>query len=536
MGQRHSRTKAPHKAVPVATAVRPDARLIHDSHPRKKAPTKSHRWRNVRRPKSPLRTQPESARCTIVNAGCTNANQPASLIEPQSLLFMNVGRTASLIEREAIPEPAASSVDHLSCRTDSLGPLEIPDGLTRDSSPCEQAKETPTASQVQAPDPSSAPAPKVMDILEPFQADITQNEQVEQTLTNLQVHIQHPPSARSPAADLTQAKPQAASSLPNHNPEVSVDGQLSLSEPRNQPVIQATKECQEEHLVALRTPTNLQPVEAQGIVAEAALDYAMAVSLQEEEDRRHAAEPPTPSRDCSVCCDSLHALDFPAKPPSSECAHAADVCFSCLQQWVATKVDANARAVIDCPRCTTLLSHEDVRRACNFETFAKYDRFAALTVVNDLQNFHWCLRPGCGAGQEHVGGHLGYMQCYACDFEQCLKHKMEWHRDQTCRQYDARIRTDADKRLREQEERETTKFMDEQQIKVRLRKCPDSRCGNRIPEGEGIPKWCPKRGCKASLEREPVWKKCPACHTLIEKTYGCDQVKCTVSMAASLIF
>ncbi|KEQ69973.1 hypothetical protein M436DRAFT_33062, partial [Aureobasidium namibiae CBS 147.97] len=185
---------------------------------------------------------------------------------------------------------------------------------------------------------------------------------------------------------------------------------------------------------------------------------------------------------CTVCCESLHPLEFPAMPPSSDCAHAANVCFSCLQKWVATKVDTNAQAVIDCPRCTTLLSHEDVRRACNFETFAKYDRFAALTVVNGLQNFHWCLRPGCTAGQEHIGGHLGYMQCYACDFEQCLKHKTEWHRGQSCRQYDAQI-----------------------------------------------PGKCPKRGCKASLEREPVWKKCPACQTLIEKTYGCDQMKCTMT-------
>lgn len=287
--------------------------------------------------------------------------------------------------------------------------------------------------------------------------------------------------------------------------------------------------------MALRTHEDLQPVEGEETVAQAALDYSLAVSLQEQEDIKHTAELQTPARDCAVCCESLHPLKFPARPPSDECTHAADVCFPCLQRWVATKVDANARATIDCPRCTTLLSHEDVRRACNFETFAKYDKFATLAVVNNLQNFHWCLRPGCIAGQEHIGGHLGYMQCYACDFVQCLKHKTEWHRGQTCRQYDAYIRTQADKRLREQEERQTTKFMDEQQIKTRLRECPDFRCRNRIPEGEEIPQWCPKRGCKASLEREPVWKKCPACHTLIEKTYGCDQMKCTVSTTTSSI-
>jgi len=324
--------------------------------------------------------------------------------------------------------------------------------------------------------------------------------------------------------------------LTDHDADNPTGRLFPLSAPSSQPLHETTTGPLGENLVALQgTPKDLHPVKEDGLVTQAALDYAMAVSLQEEEDCRYAAELQAPSRECTVCCESLHTLEFPAMPPASDCAHAADVCFPCLQQWVATKVDANARAVIDCPRCTTLLSHEDVRRACNTETFAKYDRFAALTVVNGLQNFHWCLRPGCTAGQEHIGGHLGYMQCYACDFEQCLKHKTEWHRGQTCRQYDARVGTQANKQLREQEERATTKFMDEQQIRIRLRECPDSRCRNRIPEGEEIPEKCPKRGCKASLEREPVWKKCPACHTLIEKTYGCDQMKCTVSTPLNLL-
>ncbi|KAG9948413.1 hypothetical protein KCU85_g5096, partial [Aureobasidium melanogenum] len=229
--------------------------------------------------------------------------------------------------------------------------------------------------------------------------------------------------------------------------------------------------------------------EQERLAAQIAGDYDMALHLQEEEDSRRVAESQTLTRDCAVCCESCHVLEFPVRPPSSHCTHLAEVCSACLQQWVATKIDANARATIDCPQCTTLLNHEDVRRACrNPETFARYDRFATRAIIDDLRDFHWCLRVGCTGGQEQVGG-LGYMKCHSCNYEQCLHHKTEWHHGESCRQYDARLRNQTERMTHEQEERETTRFMAQQQ-------------------------------------NSTVWKKCPKCQVLIEKTDGCDQMKC----------
>ncbi|KAH0000559.1 hypothetical protein KCU78_g15311, partial [Aureobasidium melanogenum] len=230
------------------------------------------------------------------------------------------------------------------------------------------------------------------------------------------------------------------------------------------------------------------------LAAQIAGDYDMALHLQEEEDRRQVAESQALTRDCAVCCESLHALEFPVSPPSSRCTHLAEVCSSCLQQWVATKIDSNARTTIDCPQCTTILSHEDVRRACDPdpETFARYDRFATLAIIDDLRDFHWCLRVGCTGGQEQVGGILGYMKCHSCNYEQCLQHKTEWHHGESCRQYDARLRDQDGKQNHEQEERETARLMAQQQAST-------------------------------------VWKKCPKCQVLIEKTDGCDQMKCRAS-------
>ncbi|CAD0085458.1 unnamed protein product, partial [Aureobasidium vineae] len=244
-----------------------------------------------------------------------------------------------------------------------------------------------------------------------------------------------------------------------------------------------------DHVVAMETLQRWQSEEEEQLAAQLARDHSMALQLQQEEDSRHAAESQPALRECTVCCESFHPLDFPAKPPSNECTHTAQVCSPCLQQWVATRLDANARAAIDCPQCTTRLNHEDVRRACNFENFARYDRFATLTVVDSLRDFHWCLRTGCTVVQEHVGGNLGYMKCYSCNYEQCLQHKTGWHSGESCRQYDVRLKDQADSKIRDQEERETARFMNEQQMKT-------------------------------------VWKKCPSCQVLIEKNDGCDQIKC----------
>ncbi|CAD0098321.1 unnamed protein product, partial [Aureobasidium mustum] len=222
-------------------------------------------------------------------------------------------------------------------------------------------------------------------------------------------------------------------------------------------------------------------------------DYGTALQLQEEEERRRVAESQTLTRDCTVCCEALHPLDFPVRPPSKKCTHLAEVCSPCLQQWIATKI----RATIDCPQCTTLLDHEDVRRACSSETFVKYDKFATLAIIDDLHDFHWCLRVGCTAGQEQVGGTSQYMKCHACSFEQCLHHKTEWHRGESCGQYDARIRGQANKTTHDQAELETTRFMQKQQT-------------------------------------GSVYKKCPKCKVLIEKNEGCDHTKVLLAMPGDM--
>ncbi|KAI5269447.1 MFS general substrate transporter [Aureobasidium subglaciale] len=259
-----------------------------------------------------------------------------------------------------------------------------------------------------------------------------------------------------------------------------------------------------DHMVALETLHKIELEANETQIKQEEEDRAVAFLIQEEENRRRAAGSQPKFRDCTVCCDSFHPLTFPAKPPSSDCTHRSEVCPACLQAWVDTKIKDNARRAIACPQCTKILSHHDIRRACDPETFDRYDKFAMLTVVDEIRDFHWCLRSGCTGGQEVLDVNQNYMQCHACDYEQCLHHKMAWHVSETCEQYDERLANQDDKKLRDDEERKTIRYMIEQQAaKGRRRECP--KCKNVIPKGKQIPKNCPITCGNRACQQKFCW-------------------------------
>jgi hypothetical protein len=497
MGHHQSRPQASHGDASVTPEVSSDATSMYLGRRGRQASSGSHWW-SSNKSKSSSKPQPEPAQLTTVN-------RTASEIQLQ----IAKARVAAFLERPwngiDSPQPPEILDEHprgsdIPERAQEASDIPYVQTLEEATAACVQTPEGPTTPFVQTKESSSAQTHVTLCVAETIH-----------TLSDV----------------LGDTKPQAASSSTRHDLETSFGRRFPLLVSHCQPPPEVTTELDRDHLVALQTSRDLKS-EEERLVAQTASDHLMAFCLQAEEERSHAAEPRPPSRDCQVCCESFHPLTFPAKPPSSECAHLAEVCFPCLQQWVATKVETNARAAIDCPQCTTLLTHEDVRRACNFETFAKYDKFAALTVVDGMKDFQWCLGPGCTSGQEHISTVLGYMKCHACSYEQCLQHKTAWHHGESCKTYDLRAKNQAEKQVREREERESTKFMDEQQITVRLRECPNTKCKNRIADDQEIPERCPKPRCNTSLEREPIWKKCPTCQTLIEKIDGCDQMKCRV--------
>ena len=171
MGHRHSRPKAPRKDVPVAAAVRSDARCIHIGRVQRDTLIQPHR-RNTREPKLLSELPSEYARCT------------------------DVGRDASPIEPQTKPELVPPPVDPPQYKLDSLGPLESFNGPIKNSSSSERGEGTLTISQVQTQNLSSARDPDTADVLEQSHAPIAPREPTEEDPATPQVHSQDSASAR----------------------------------------------------------------------------------------------------------------------------------------------------------------------------------------------------------------------------------------------------------------------------------------------------------------------------------------------------
>ncbi|KAK4547748.1 hypothetical protein LTR36_000706 [Oleoguttula mirabilis] len=238
----------------------------------------------------------------------------------------------------------------------------------------------------------------------------------------------------------------------------------------------------------------------------------------EEEDRYHALELQDQlereleeeemlvaergrSRDCAVCGDAKDPLDFPARAPTSTCDHPPQTCIDCLQSWMASEFDTKGCDGVKCVECPQLLDYMDVQRAASVETFEAYDKMSTRNALGSLDEFGWCLAPGCTSGQLNVEN-SNYMDCASCGYKQCLKHKVQWHMNETCEQYEYRTSG----RQARDEDQATEAMLD-----TMSKKCPGKSCGWRIQKTDG----CDHMTCR-KCKYEFCWQ-CQASQTEIKR-------------------
>ena len=137
---------------------------------------------------------------------------------------------------------------------------------------------------------------------------------------------------------------------------------------------------------------------------------------------------------------------------------------------------------IKCPECPKTLQYNDVQSAASIQTFEAYDKLATRNALGALDEFAWCLGPNCGSGQLNIGNN-DFMHCVNCGYKQCLKHKVAWHKGETCKQYEYRT---SGQKARD-DERATEKMID-----TVSKMCPGKGCGWRIQKTDG----CDHMTCK----------------------------------------
>lgn len=139
--------------------------------------------------------------------------------------------------------------------------------------------------------------------------------------------------------------------------------------------------------------------------------------------------------ECIVCTEDKTAGEMAIKTTSS-CQHRSKVCRDCQKMWLEKEVQEGRWAKLKCFECLESLEYCDVKRNASKETFDRYDNFMLRNVLNDLEEFRFCLSPTCNSGQIHPPECPNFV-CIACRAQHCVEHNLR-HEGETCEEYDLR--------------------------------------------------------------------------------------------------
>jgi hypothetical protein len=164
---------------------------------------------------------------------------------------------------------------------------------------------------------------------------------------------------------------------------------------------------------------------------------------------------------------------------SSRCTHSSrSICDTCIYEHV--RHTWNMGPHICCPECNISFSHGAIKviliNRNDTILYERYEKFDLDRCLEQSSEFVWCAH-GCGSGQLNEGAAMNKtVQCISCQKLTCFTHKCPWHEGMTCEEYD-------------------------------------------LPRANG------------QLHASQRWidghtKKCPTCHSYIEKNEGCDHMTC----------
>jgi hypothetical protein len=190
-----------------------------------------------------------------------------------------------------------------------------------------------------------------------------------------------------------------------------------------------------------------------------------------------------PLRQCLVCLEDKDFEKFGDKL-MLDCQHPTrKVCNTCTVRHVQAAFQITFTDDVFCPEPESgvrfdysivskiLTLHHDSKLG------ERYERYVLHREMEKMDEFVWCSNPQCNAGQLNEGGASNrIVTCYNCRQKSCFIHKVRWHEGLTCDEYSQSIATDDERSQR----------------------------------------WILTNA-----------KKCPRCPFHIEKTGGCDHMKCS---------
>ncbi|TIA27546.1 hypothetical protein D6C79_10609 [Aureobasidium pullulans] len=180
-------------------------------------------------------------------------------------------------------------------------------------------------------------------------------------------------------------------------------------------------------------------------------------------------------RMCEVCGEDKYTNSFPnATQVSShdhEHDHEHDVCHECFAMHLDVEVDSKMWDQVSCPQCSSLLQQHEIQTLATPECFAKYARFARRAALSSNPDYRYCFSTSCESGQVHEGQEPVF-SCQECGHRHCTVCEVDWHKEETCEQYQSR---NQDQKEYEAESEAT--------LQATSKPCPN--CQARIEKSDG---------------------------------------------------
>ncbi|KAI2469104.1 hypothetical protein F4781DRAFT_431782 [Annulohypoxylon bovei var. microspora] len=141
--------------------------------------------------------------------------------------------------------------------------------------------------------------------------------------------------------------------------------------------------------------------------------------------------------ECSACFETKQRTEFQQTPLTEKCRHIPTLCLECVTLYINSQIRDAITERPYCPECMEELGYTEIQRFATKELFSQYHRRAVDSLIYKTDNFVWCPL-GCGSGLIHYAGNENPIAYCPKDRRQfCFRHRVPWHSDYTCDEYDA---------------------------------------------------------------------------------------------------
>ncbi|KAK9770107.1 putative RING-type domain-containing protein [Seiridium cardinale] len=148
-------------------------------------------------------------------------------------------------------------------------------------------------------------------------------------------------------------------------------------------------------------------------------------------------------RECTACLETKASDEFPSR------------------QTTRSQLASNVWHEIRCPECPETLGVDDIGPYTDADTATQYAEYSMNRILGDAKGFAWCPL-GCSSGQVHYPGVTQpVVLCQSCNRLWCFRHRVEWHTDYSCEEYESYLADPGNFRSQIQVQRDLEAAQDE---------------------------------------------------------------------------